>query len=197
MPEARKKMGCKNCMIAFRNEDESNGITFIAPEKLKDLEELQYNYTYAEGVNYADNIQNIYLKKPTGAEIQLTFSNISSKMLAKIMGKKYNKGGYSTNANEKAVPVAILFQETYSDGSFINTVFYNVKLARDESTAKSSGENFDFTPIVLKGKAIPFNNKKAIDEISFVMDSAETDVDKTKLYKFFTEVVYAADEDIA
>ncbi|WP_338630323.1 major tail protein [Clostridium baratii] len=187
MAEARKKEGCCNCMVAFLNED---GVTFLGPEALTDLEELSYTYTYAEGENYADNKRNIYRKKPTGADITLTFSDIKSKMVAKLLGKKYLKGGYTTNTNEKAPAVALLFQENYSDGSYINTVFYNSKFARDENSAKSSTENIEFSGITLTGKASPFKNNRVNGDIDFRLDSAAEDVDSTKLENFFKKVQY-------
>ncbi len=98
MAEARKKQGCRSCMVAFMNE---RGNDFLVPEPIKDLEELQYQYTYAEGNNYADNVQNIYVRKPTGANITLTFSDIKSKLAAKMLGKKNKKGGTTTNTKDK------------------------------------------------------------------------------------------------
>lgn len=187
MSEARKKEGCRSCKVAFRKKGE---LVFLAPENIDFLEELSYSYKYAEASNFADNIQNIYRKKPTGAEITLTFSDIKSKMLAKILGKKYVKGGYTTNTEEKPEPVAILFQETYNDGSYINTVFYNVKFARDENSAKTSSDNIEFTPITFKGMAIPFTNEHTEGDIDFRMDSAGDEIDKAKLDAFFKAVQY-------
>lgn len=190
MSEARKKTGCESCMIAFRDED---GINFAAPVPMKDLEELSYTYTYAEAGNDADNIQNIYIKKPTGADISLTFSDVLSELVAKILGKAYNKGGMRTNVSDKAPKVAILFKETYSDGSYKNKVFYNVKLAMDENSAKSEGsENIEFTPAILTGKALPYFNegKKIKGDIDFTMDSAAPGVDTTALENFFKAVPF-------
>lgn len=191
MAEARKKEGCCNCMVAFLNEGE---VTFLAPEELTDLEELSYNYTYAEASNYADNKRNIYRKKPTGADLSLTFSDIKSKMVAKLLGKKYLKGGYTTNTDEKAPAVALLFQENYSDGSYINTVFYNSKFARDENGAKTSGENIEFSGITLTGKASPFKNEYVNGDIDFRLDSAAEDIDTEKLKNFFKAVQYLEGE---
>lgn len=191
MPEVRKKEGCCNCMVAFLNE---GVVTFLTPEELSELEELSYTYTYAEGENYADNKRNIYRKKPTGADITLTFSDIKSKMVAKLLGKKYSKGGYTTNTNEKAPAVALLFQENYSDDSYINTVFYNTKFARDENSAKTSTENIEFSGITLTGKASPFKNEYVNGDIDFRLDSAAEDIDKEKLKNFFKAVQYLEGE---
>jgi len=167
-------------------------ITFGTPEPIKDLEEFSYSYTYAEGSNYADNRQNIYKKKPTGVNTSLTFSDLLLAMEAKLMGKKYSKGGASTNINDQAKPVALLFQETFDDGSYINNVIYNVKLSKDENSGKTEGENIEFTPTTLVGRGLPLTNPggKGDGDIDFKMDSADSTIDKTKLDAFFTSVQF-------
>lgn len=190
MSEARKKTGCESCMIAFRDSDGKN---FVTPVPMKDLEELSYTYTYAEASNNADNVQNIYIKKPTGAEITLTFSDVLSELVAKILGKKYNKGGTRTNVSDKPLSVAILFKETYQDGSYKNKVFYNVKLSMDENSAKSEGgDNIEFTPCTLTGKALPyFNEEKGIKgDIDYTIDSRASGVDSEALTNFFKTVQF-------
>lgn len=177
-------------MVAEQIKGGNGGITFGTPEAIKDLEEFSYNYTYAEGSNYADNRQNIYKKKPTGADINLTFSDIILEMEAKLMGKKYAAGGASTNINDQAKSVALLLQETYDDGSYKNKIFYNVKLSKDENSGKSEGENIEFTPSSLVGRALAFTNDQVDGDIDFEMDSADPKVDKTKLEKFFTTVQF-------
>lgn len=42
---SRKKTGCKNCMTA-RQITKNGVITFEAPEKIEDLEEVKYTYNY-------------------------------------------------------------------------------------------------------------------------------------------------------
>lgn len=187
----RKRTGCRNCMVAEQINTEGV-ITFGTPEAIKDLEEFSYNYTYAEGSNYADNRQNIYKKKPTGVNTSLTFSDLLLAMEAKLMGKKYSKGGASTNINDQAKPVALLFQETFDDGSYINNVIYNVKLSRDENSGKTEGENIEFTPTTLVGRGLPLTNPggKGDGDIDFKMDSADSTIDKTKLDGFFTSVQF-------
>lgn len=171
-------------------------ITFGKPEPIIGLEEFSYSYTYAEGSNFADNRQNIYKKKPTGVDLSLTFTELVLSMEAKLMGKKYNKGGVSTNTNDQAKEVALLLQETFSDGSYINNVFYNVKLAKDESSGKSAGDNIEFTPATLSGRGIPLTNGngKGDGDIDYKMDSADPTVDKTKLNNFFKEVQFIESE---
>ena len=82
--------------------------TFATPEAIEDLEEVKYTYTYAEASNYADNKQNIYKKKKTGVDLDLTFSSIALKTRAQLQGKDYANGGAATGTDDISQPVAVL-----------------------------------------------------------------------------------------
>ncbi|WWU66501.1 phage tail protein [Clostridium baratii] len=187
MSELRSKKGCRSCYIAFRNED---GRTFKNPEPLEGLSELSYAYKNAEGSLYLDDILKIYEKKPTSAEISLTFGDVPTKLISRILGKKYIKGGVATSVKDKPVPVAILFQETYNDGSYKNIVFYNVTLAKDENSAKTASDTIEYQLLTLSGMAMPFTNDEVEEVLNFELDSAESDVDTSKLENFFKAVQY-------
>ena len=127
------------------------------PKAIKDLESLSITETYAEGSNYADNLRNIYIKELVGADLSLTFSNISRAIEAELTGQKFEKGevAYSTNAN--APQVALLFEKTYSDGSTDRIVYYNCKLSKDNENGETKTDSFNFVEDTLSGQAIPMS----------------------------------------
>ena len=186
---SRKKTGCKNCMTA-RQVTKNGVITFETPEKIEDLEEVKYTYNYAEASNYADNKQNIYKKKKTSVDLDLTFSSIVLKTRAQLQGKDYAKGGAATGTDDQSLPVAVLFQENYDDGSYENVVFYNVKLYEKDGDQKSEGENIEFTSQGFTGRGLSFTNDKITNKFEYRMDSADPEVDKEKLNNFFKAVQY-------
>ena len=186
---SRKKTGCRNCMTAkIVNKD--GKLSFETPEKIEDLEEIKYTYTYAEASNYADNKQNIYKKKKTGVDVDLTFSSIPLKTRAQLQGKDYANGGAATGTDDQSLPVAVLLQETYDDGSYENVIFYNVKLYEKDGDQKSEGENIEFTAQGFTGRGLAFSNDKIVNKFEFRMDSADNTVDKNKLDNFFKQVQY-------
>ena len=186
---SRKKTGCRSCMTAkIINKDGKT--TFDTPEAIEDLEEVKYTYTYAEASNYADNKQNIYKKKKTGVDLDLTFSSIALKTRARLQGKEYANGGAATGTDDISQPVAVLFQETYDDGSYENVVFYNVKLYEKDGDQKSEGENIEFNSQGFTGKGLSFSNDNIENKFEFRMDSADPTVDKEKLDNFFKQVQY-------
>lgn len=127
------------------------------PKAIKDLETLSITETYAEGSNYADNLRNIYIKELVGADLSLTFSNISRAIEAELTGQKFEKGevAYSTNAN--APRIALLFEKTYSDGSTDRIVYYNCKLSKDNENGETKTDSFNFVEDTLSGQAIPMS----------------------------------------
>lgn len=181
--EARKLTGCKN--VHYAEVTISGGeADFEAPKRIPHLEEYNYNFLYAEASNYADNQQNIYRKKITGADFGLVLSDLKIQVEAELMGKAYKKGGAVTNTNDQQKAVALLWEETYSDGTSVRNVLYYTKISRDEVSGKTEGENLEFTPVNLAGKAIPLPN----GNIHYKMDSSDSTYDTTKWNNWFTEV---------
>ena len=180
---ARKLTGCQNvhyAEVTIRGGE----ATFGTPKRIPHLEEYNYSFLYAEASNYADNIQNIYRKKITGADFGLVLSDLKIQVEAELMGKAYKKGGAVTNTNDQQKAVALLWEETYSDGTSARNVLYYTKISRDEVSGKTEGENLEFTPVNLVGKAIPLPN----GDIHYKMDNSDSAYDTTQWGKWFTEV---------
>lgn len=184
---SKKAEGCEKLAIAPLTIT-GETVTFGTPILIPDLETITITDQYAEGKNYADNQENIYKKKKTGAEISITLSHISKKIEAQLMGKKYNGGEVLSSADDIQIQVAVMYKKTYSDGSFDLIVYYNCKLAKDDNSATTAGENIEFTGVTLSGKASPLPNK----QIDYVIASDEVEEDdtelQTKITNFFTEV---------
>lgn len=191
---SRKLTGCSNCRVA-RQINTSGNITFSTPEAIEDLEAFNYSYNYAEGSNYADNKQNIYKKKKTSVNVDLDFSSVSLKTKAQLQGKKYSRGGAASNPNDQSEAVAILFQKNYDDGSYENVVFYNVKLYEKDSQNTTESESISYTSQGFTGVGLSFTNENIKGDFEYIMDSADPEVDKTKLDSFFEEVKYYEEEE--
>ena len=184
---SKKAEGCEKLAIAPLTIT-GETVTFGTPILIPDLETITITDQYAEGKNYADNQENIYKKKKTGAEISITLSHISKKIEAQLMGKKYNGGEVLSSADDIQIQVAVMYKKTYSDGSFDLIVYYNCKLAKDDNSATTAGENIEFTGVTLSGKASPLPNKQ-IDYVIASDEVAEDDTElQAKITNFFTEV---------
>ena len=184
---SKKAEGCE--MLAIAPLTITDGAaTYTTPVMLPDLESITITDQYAEGKNYADNKENIYKKKKTGAEISITLSHLSKKIEAQLMGKKYNGGEVLSSSEDIQIQVAVMYKKTYSDGSYDLIVYYNCKLAKDDNSATTAGENIEFTGVTLSGKASPLPDG-TIDYVIASDEVAEDDTElQAKITNFFTEV---------
>ena len=176
------------------------------PKAIKDLETLSITETYAEGSNYADNLRNIYIKELVGADLSLTFSNISRAIEAELTGQKFEKGEVAYSTNVTAPQVALLFEKTYSDGSTDRIVYYNCKLSKDNENGETKTDSFNFVEDTLSGQAIPMSetvktkangtevNLNGILKYVIASDSLSSDTGdaayKKRYTDFFTKVQF-------
>ena len=179
---------------------------FEVPKPIKDLETLSITETYAEGSNYADNLRNIYIKELVGADLSLTFSNISREIEAKLTGQTFDKGELEYKTSAVAPQIALLFEKTYSDGSTDRIVYYNCKLSKDNENGETKTDSFNFVEDTLSGQAIPMSGSLKTKEttgnpvtldgvLKYVMESASvtaaTDAETKKRFsKFFERVQF-------
>lgn len=200
---SKKATGISNAHYAVFDTTKN---IFEVPQPIKDLETLSITETYAEGSNYADNLRNIYIKELVGADLSLTFSNISRAIEAKLTGQTFDKGELEYKTSAVAPQIALLFEKTYSDGSTDRIVYYNCKLSKDNENGETKTDSFNFVEDTLSGQAIPMSGTVKTKEpggkevslngvLKYVMDSASvtaaTDTEVQKRFsKFFERVQF-------
>lgn len=197
---SKKATGISNAHYAVFDTAKN---VFKDPKPIKDLETLSITETYAEGSNYADNLRNIYIKELVGADLSLTFSNISRAIEADLTGQTYLNGELEYKTSAVAPQIALLFEKTYSDGSTDRIVYYNCKLAKDNENGETKTDSFNFVEDTLSGQAIPMSGSlKTKDNgtavtldgvLKYVMDSASAtaNVDAKKRFdNFFNRVQF-------
>lgn len=194
---AKAAEGCELLAIAPLTINSDNTYSYEKPIMVPELEQITVTDTYAEASNYADNKQNIYKKKKTGADISITLTYLTKLLEAKLMGKKYNKGEVLSKNDDIQIAVAVLYKKTYSDGSYDLIVYYNVKLAKDDNSSTTSGESIEFAKVTLSGKASPLPN----GNIDYTIASDEVEASNTnlqnKIKNFFEEVQFYSEEENA
>ena len=101
------------------------------------------------------------------------------------MGKKYENGKKVTSVTDSAPSLALLYQQTNSDGTYTNRVLYNCTLSRDEVSNTTTTDSISFDSVKLSGKAIPLED----GNLDLTMESDDPDVDAEELANFFNEVI--------
>ena len=172
---SKKATGISNAHYAVFDTTKN---IFKMPKAIKDLESLSITETYAEGSNYADNLRNIYIKELVGADLSLTFSNISREIEAALTGQTYLKGELEYKTSAVAPQIALLFEKNYSDGSKDRIVYYNCKLAKDNENGETKTDSFNFVEDTLSGQAIPMS------ETVKTKESQGTDVNLNGILKY-------------
>lgn len=151
---SKKATGISNAHYAVFDTTKN---IFKDPKPIKDLETLSITESYAEGSNYADNLRNIYIKELVGADLSLTFSNISREIEAELTGQTYATGELEYKTSAVAPQIALLFEKTYSDGTTDRIVYYNCKLSKDNENGETKTDSFNFVEDTLSGQAIPMS----------------------------------------
>lgn len=185
---SKKANGISKCHYA-KYTVEAGVVTFQAPQRIPDLENLTATDKFAEGKNYADNVQNIYEKKITGATLSLEFSNVSRKIESDLAGHAYDAGEMEVSTTDIQSGVAVLYQKNYNDGSYDNIIYYNCKLSKDGDSGQTQGESITYQGDTLSGEAIPLSNGK----LKYVIASdsiGEDEKKKAKLDNFFNKVQF-------
>lgn len=181
---AKRAEGCRMLHIAKRKI--SDGVTsYETPIPVVGLEDISLTNNYAEGSAFSDNIQDTNVKKPSFIDISITVRELSNELEALMMGKKYEGGKKVTSVNDKAPSIAILYQQTNSDGTYTNRVLYNCTLARDEVSNTTTTDSISYDSVKVSGKAIPLED----GNLDLTMESDDEEVDQEELKKFFEEVI--------
>lgn len=181
---AKRAEGCRKLHIAKRVVRE--GITtYEKPIAVVGLEDISLTNNYAEGSAFSDNIQDTNVKKPSYIDISITLRELSNELEALMMGKKYENGKKVTSVNDSAPSLAVLYQQTNSDGTYTNRVLYNCTLARDEVSNTTTTDSISYDSVKVSGKAIPLED----GNLDLTMESDDEEVDQEELKKFFEEVI--------
>lgn len=186
----RKANGISKCHYAVLTLTDEGAYTYGTFKPIKGLESASFQDQYAEGENYADDIQNIYEKVITSANVQLDFSNVTRETEAELAGKAYAAGEMETTTGDIQKAVAIAYQKNFNDGTNERIVYYNCKVTRNENSGKTKTGSIGYEGVSLNGKAIPLPDGKLHYIISSAELGAENVAGKARYDAFFNKVQF-------
>jgi phi13 family phage major tail protein len=184
--------GVRNICVAKIDSSQAHG--FQKPIQVPGLGELKVTKSYKEGTLIGDMITQLQKKMLKQLDISVTVDDLHPESEALLQGMKYQKGVLITGKDDNQNPVALLWEEVYSDGSSKFCVAYNVKLARDEKGGNGDSDNIDYQTIALSGAGLYSDITKAFMGEFF---SDDPEVDKDKIKYFFDAVQYPYETDAA
>ena len=184
--------GVRNICVAKIDSSQAHG--FQKPIQVPGLGELKVTKSYKEGTLIGDMITQLQKKMLKQLDISVTVDDLHPESESLLQGMKYQKGVLITGKDDNQNPIALLWEEVYSDGSSKFCVAYNVKLARDEKGGKGDSDNIDYQTIALSGAGLYSDITKAFMGEFF---SDDPEVDKDKIKYFFDAVQYPYETDAA
>lgn len=174
--------GVRNIHIA---KIDTENKTFETPVRVRGLAEIKVTRTFKEGSAIGDMEVMLQKKKLKQLDVTITANELPPAIEAVIEGKSYENGELYSTENDNQNPVAILWEEVWSDGSSSYNAIYNIKLARDGREGKGNSDNIDFQTIALSGTGLKSEIAGAFDLVLFEDDP---NVDKDKIENFFRAV---------
>lgn len=152
---------------------------------LPGLEDISTTNVYAEVKAFSDNQLDTHRRKPSSVDLAIVLAQLETEDEAIIMGQEYVDGKKVLSTNDIQKSIAIAYQQTNSDGTFTNKVYYNCTLAKDGMQNTTTGESIEFDKINLTGTAIPLSN----GHLGIEMDSDAPTADPEELANFFNRVI--------
>lgn len=154
------------------------------------LESITTTPVFAELSAFSDNQQDTNRKKPIAYDISIVLRELSQELEALFMGQTYENGRKYTSTNDVQNPVAFAYQQTNSDGTYTNILYYNVTLSRESRENTSVTDSVEFNSVTLSGRAIPISS----GELELVINSDDSEANPSDLENFFTKVLMPDDE---
>lgn len=158
---------------------------FLTPQRVRGLGEIKVTRTFKEGSAIGDMEVMISKKKLKQLDIAITANELPPRIESLMEGKTYENGELYSTENDDQNPVALLWEEVWSDGSSSYNAVYNAKMARDGREGKGNSDNLDFQTVSLTGVGLKSEIAGAFDLVLFDDDP---NVDKDKIANFFKAV---------
>ena len=182
--EFRMVEGVRKIHVAQYN---ANTGVYSKPVRVRGLAEVKVTRTFKEGSALGDMETMLTKKKLKQLDVTITANELPMEVEALLEGKTFANGELYSTTDDNQNPIAILYEEVWSDGSTTYNAIYNVKLARDGREGKGNSDNIDFQTISLSGTGLYSETAKAFD---LVIDDRAEDVDKDKIKYFYDVVQY-------
>jgi len=179
MAEYAKKVrtGVKNLHFAILNEDTQSNLAYATPVKVPGLIRIDVNPGSNIDTLYADNKASIVYSVVGSVEVTIEKDSLPDDLLAELLGrKKEGATNYVTN-NNTAPYVAIMFEQTYSNGSSSYVKLYKGKFSEPDSSneTKNDSVNFQTGEITAQFVATEFEKDFGGKTEALVMATADED----------------------
>lgn len=188
MEKVKRPEGCRLANVAPMTITNSE-LAYGAYKPLLGLEEITATPVYAELQAYSDNQQDTNRKKLIAFDLSIVTRQSDPDLEALLMGQTYAAGRKYASTNDVQAPVAFAYQQTNSDGTYTNFVFYNVTFSRESIANTTTTDSVEFDRVTFVGRAIPLPT----GELNLQIESDDAAAVPADLTNFFKKVLLPTD----
>lgn len=162
MPKDTQKVriGVKNLHFAILNSDDSNGLAYATPYKVPGLIRIDVNPGTNIDTLYADNKPSIVFATVGTVDVTIEKDSLPDDLLAEILGRPTEGGvNYVTGVNN-APYVAIMFEQTYSNGTSSFVKLFKGKFIEPDRSNETKNDSVNFQTDTITAQFVATNFEK-------------------------------------
>lgn len=172
------RTGVKNLHVAILNQDTPEGLAYETPERVPGLIRIDVSPSSNIDTLYADDKAAIVYSTVGSVEVTIEKDSLPDDLLSELLGRP-TEGGmtYVTNSN-RAPYVAIMFEQTYSNGTSSFVKLYKGKFTEPDVSNETKADTVNFQTGEITGQFVATTYEKEFSggrTEALVMASADED----------------------
>jgi len=172
------RTGVRNLYVAVLNSDTVDSLAYETPIRVPGLIRVDVNPGSNIDTLYADNKAAIVYSTVGSVEVTLEKDSLPDDLLSLLLGRPTDAGvTYVTNTNS-APYVALMFEQTYSNGSSSYVKLYKGKFTEPDVSNETKNDSVNFQTGEITGQFVATNFEKTFAGgrvESLVMSTADED----------------------
>jgi phi13 family phage major tail protein len=154
------RIGVKNLHFAILNSDTASGLAYETPYKVPGL--IKIDTTPGTNVDtlYADNKPAIVYSTVGSVEVSIEKDSLPDDLLAHILGRPTEGAVNYVTGNNNAPYVAVMFEQTYSDGTSSYVKLFKGKFTEPDNSNETKNGSVNFQTGTINGSFVATNFEK-------------------------------------
>jgi phi13 family phage major tail protein len=154
------RIGVKNLYFALLNSDTPSGLAYESPYKVPGLIKIDTNPGTNVDTLYADNKPAIVYATVGTVEVTIEKDSLPDDLLAEILGRPTEGAVNYITGNNNAPYVAVMFQQTYSDGTSSFVKLFKGKFTEPDNSNETKNDSVNFQTGTITGSFVATNIEK-------------------------------------
>ena len=154
------RIGVKSLYFAILNSDTASGLAYETPYKVPGLIKIDISPSTNVDTLYADNKPAIVFSTVGTVDVTIEKDSLPDDLLAEILGRPVEGGiNYITGVNN-APYVAVMFEQTYSDGTSSYVKLFKGRFVEPDSSNETKNDSVNFQTATITGQFVATSFEK-------------------------------------